>query len=322
MTAKSVRSVRPSKRRTVAEALKAGEERYRVLVEHLPVGVYRTTPDGRFIEANPVLARMLGVRRPADLLRYNVKDFYIKEADRSEHLEKLAAKPSFFTEFELRSAEGRKFWVRDHSQAVKAADGSVKFFDGILVDITERKKAERRLERVLDELQSTNEKLESLSLTDDLTGLSNRRGFFTLGLQQVKIARRLRNDIFLFYLDVDQLKQVNDTYGHAAGDRVLTAVATILKETLRESDIIARIGGDEFAVLAMRSQRGGEKVVLGRLEDKVRAHNLASPKRGHLSVSIGLVRLDPRKAASLEEYLTQADYLMYREKRGKLAVRP
>ncbi len=315
-------AVRPAKRRTVAEALRAGEKRYRALVEHLPVGVYRTTPDGRFIEANPVLARMLGVRRPADLLRFNVKDFYVKEEDREEHLQKLAEKPVYFTEFELRSVDGRRFWVRDYCQTLRAADGALRFFDGVLVDITERKKAERRLDRVLGELRATNEKLESLSLTDELTGLSNRRGFFTLGQQQVKIARRLRNDVFLFYLDVDQLKRVNDTYGHPAGDRLLVAVATILKETLRESDIIARIGGDEFAVLAMRSHRGGEKAVLGRIEDRVRAHNLASPKRGRLSLSIGLVRHDPKKASSLEEVLAQADYLMYREKRGKLASRP
>jgi diguanylate cyclase (GGDEF)-like protein/PAS domain S-box-containing protein len=308
-----------SHRRTVADALRASEERYRLLVEHLPVGVYRTTPDGRFIEANPALARMLGVRKPADLLRYNVKDFYVQKKDRSEHLEKLAARPRYFTEFELRSAEGRRFWVRDYCQTVKAADGAVLFFDGILVEITERKKAERRLERVLDELRTTNEKLESLSLTDDLTGLNNRRGFFTLGHQQVKIAKRLRNEVFLLYLDVDQLKRVNDTFGHPAGDRLLGAVAAILKGTLRESDIIARIGGDEFAVLAMRSKQGGEKALLGRLEERIRAHNLASPKRLQLSLSIGLVRHDPKKAPSLEEFLAQADYLMYQQKRGKLA---
>ncbi len=313
---------RPLRRRTVAEAFRAGEERYRVLVEHLPVGVYRTTPEGRFIEANLALARMLGVSRPAGLLRYNVKDFYVKQADRAEHLEKLAAKPRFFTEFELLRADGGRFWVRDHCQAVKAADGSVQFFDGILVDITERKRAERRLGRVLDELRTTNEELESLSLRDELTGLSNRRGFFTLGQQQIKIARRLRNDVFLFYVDVDQLKKVNDTSGHPAGDRLLIAVATILKETLRESDIIARIGGDEFAVLAMRSQRGGEKVVIGRLEDRVRAHNLAGPKRTRLSLSIGLVRCDPKQDISLEECLARADYQMYRQKRGKLVSRP
>jgi len=307
------------RRRTVAEALRAGEERYRVLVEHLPVGVYRTTPDGRFIEANPVLARMLGVRSPAGLLRYNVKDFYVKKKDREEHLEKLAAKPRYFTEFELRSAEGRRFWVRDYCQTLKSTAGAVLFFDGILVDVTERKRAEKRLDRVLQKLRASNEKLESLSLTDDLTGLNNRRGFFTLGQQQVKIAKRLRNEIFLLYIDVDQLKQVNDTYGHPAGDSLLVAVAGILKGTLRESDIIARIGGDEFAVLAMRSKRAGEKGLLVRLEERIRAHNLAGPRKLHLSLSMGIARHEPKKAASLEEFLAQADYLMYQQKRGKLA---
>jgi PAS domain S-box-containing protein len=100
-----------------AEAARAKEERYRLLVEHLPVGIYRTTPDGHFIEANPSLARMLGVRNPTALLRYNVKDFYVKKKDREEHLQKLATRPRFFTEFELRLASGRRIWVRDYCQA-------------------------------------------------------------------------------------------------------------------------------------------------------------------------------------------------------------
>jgi diguanylate cyclase (GGDEF)-like protein len=133
----------------------------------------------------------------------------------------------------------------------------------------------------------------------------------------MKIAKRLRKDVFLIYTDVDQLKQTNDAYGHPAGDRLLTTVATILKETLRESDIVARIGGDEFAVLAMRSRRGGEKVLLGRLEEKIRAHNLRNPKRLHLSLSMGIVRFDSRKYSSLEDFLAHADFLMYQQKRSK-----
>jgi diguanylate cyclase (GGDEF)-like protein/PAS domain S-box-containing protein len=304
-------------RRMTEEALRASEKRYRVLVEHLPVGVYRTTPDGKFIEANPALARMLGVKTPAELLSANVEDFYVKKKDRSKHLAKLIGKPRFFTEFELRRADGRRFWVRDYCQAVKSAAGTILFFDGILLDITERKRTEKKLKQALQEVQTSNEKLQGLTLTDDLTGLNNRRGFFTLGQQQMKIVKRLRKDVFLFYIDVDQLKQTNDTYGHPAGDRVLAAVAMILRETLRESDIIARIGGDEFAVLAMRSKRGGEKVLLGRLEDKIRSHNLKNPKRFQLSLSMGIVRFDPKKFSSLEEFLAHADYLMYRQKRSK-----
>jgi diguanylate cyclase (GGDEF)-like protein/PAS domain S-box-containing protein len=305
--------------RMVEEALRAGEKRYRILVEHLPVGVYRTTPDGKIIEANPALCRMLGTKNPAGLLNYNVEDFYVKKEDRSRHLVQLAEKPRSFTEFELRSTDGRKFWVRDYCQAVKSPDGTLLFCDGILVDITERKRAEKKLEHALQELQTSNEKLKSLSLTDDLTGLSNRRGFFTLGQQQMKIAKRIRKDVFLLYMDVDELKQTNDTYGHPAGDRVLTTVALILRETLRESDIIARIGGDEFAVLAIRSHRGGEKVLFGRLEEKLRAYNLKNPKRLHLSLSMGIVRFDPRKFSSLEDFLAHADYLMYQQKRSKVS---
>ena len=311
--------VKRPRRRMVEAALRAGEQRYRVLVEHLPVGVYRTTQDGMIIEANPALCRMLGIKNTTDFLTYNVKDFYVKKEDRSKHLVKLAAKPRFFTEFELRSADGRKFWVRDYCQAVKSPDGSLLFFDGILVDITKRKRAEKRLEHALQEHRSINEKLESLSLTDDLTGLSNRRGFFTLGQQQMKIAKRIRKDIFLLYMDVDELKRTNDTYGHPAGDRLLTTVALILRETLRESDIIARIGGDEFAVLAMRSHRGGEKVLFGRLEEKLRAHNLKNPKRLHIFLSMGIVRYDPRKYSSLEDFLAHADYLMYQQKKSKVS---
>jgi diguanylate cyclase (GGDEF)-like protein/PAS domain S-box-containing protein len=309
-----------SKHGWAAVAARAKEQRYRLLVEHLPVGVYRTTPDGHFIEANPSLARMLGVRNPTALLRYNVKDFYVKKKDREEHLQKLATRPRFFTEFELRRASGRRIWVRDYCQAHENADGRVLFYDGILVDITERKNAEKKLRQAAEELRQSNEELESLTLTDHLTGLNNRRGFFALGQQQMKIAKRLRKDSFLLYIDVDGLKKVNDALGHRAGDRILVAVAGVLKETLRESDIIARIGGDEFAVLAMRSQRGGERALLGRLEDRIRAHNLGHAKRLRLSLSMGVVRYDPKRITSLEEFLAQADYHMYQQKRARVTA--
>jgi diguanylate cyclase (GGDEF)-like protein/PAS domain S-box-containing protein len=310
-------AVTRSRRSQAAEVPAAGEERYRGLVDKLPVGVYRTTPEGRFIEANSALARMLGVPNLASLLRTNVKDFYVKQKDREEHLAKLVTKPRFFTEFELRRADGRRIWVRDYCQAVKKRNGSVEFYDGILLDITDRKHAERRLGQALEELRAKNEELEALSLADHLTGLNNRRGFFTLGQQQMKIAKRLRKDSFLLYIDVDDLKKVNDTLGHRAGDRVLAAVAGMLRETLRESDVIARIGGDEFAVLAIRSQRGGEKALLRRLEEKVRLHNFGHARRFRFSLSMGLVHYEAKKTPSLEEFLAHADFLMYQQKRAK-----
>ena len=300
-----------------APAFRVGEDRYKALVEQLPVGIYRTTLDGMIIEANAVLVRMLGHKRPQTLFKCNVKDFYVRGEDRSRLIEKLSLKPTSFQEFELRRADARRFWVRDYCRGVKGPDGSIHHLDGILVDITEKKTAERKLELALRKLQMTNEKLESLSLTDHLTGLNNRRGFFTFGLQQMKIAKRLKEYNYLVFLDIDYLKEVNDAHGHAVGDLLLQGVAAILRSTLRESDVIGRIGGDEFAVLAMRSKGLGERALLARIEEGVQEFRLK--KFGHLrlSVSMGLVRVDPQKYQQLDDFLAHADFLMYQQKRSK-----
>ncbi|MCX6568815.1 MAG: sensor domain-containing diguanylate cyclase [Candidatus Aminicenantes bacterium] len=307
----------PRSGRPAAPGFERGEDRYKALVEQLPVGVYRTTPDGMIIEANTVLVEMLGHKRLQTLFRCNVNDFYVKSEDRSRIIEKLSSKPTSFQEFELRRADGRRFWVRDYCRGIKGPDGSIRHLDGILVDITEKKTAERKLVLALNKLQSTKKKLEYLSLTDDLTDLFNRRGFFTFGLQQMKIAKRLKEDNYLLFLDIDNLKEVNDAHGHAVGDLLLQGVATILKSTLRESDVIGRIGGDEFAVLAMRSKGVGERALLARIEEGVQAFRLK--KYGHLrlSMSMGMVRVDPQKYQQLDDFLAHADFLMYQQKRSK-----
>jgi diguanylate cyclase (GGDEF)-like protein/PAS domain S-box-containing protein len=308
---------RTPRRPSAGTGHKAGEERFKALVEQLPVGVYRTTTDGLIIEANAGLARMLGYKKPQALFSCNVKDFYVRSEDRTRHIAKLSATPTTFQEFELRRADGHKFWARDYCRGVKGPDGSIDHLDGVLIDITERKTAERKLELALRKLQLTNEKLEGLSLADHLTGLNNRRGFFSFGLQQMKIAKRLKSDNYLVFLDIDNLKEVNDTYGHAVGDLLLQGVAAILKSTLRESDVIGRIGGDEFAVLAMRSKGLGERSLLARIEEGVQTFRIKQYARLCLSVSMGLVRVDPQKYQQLDDFLAHADFLMYQEKRKK-----
>ena len=100
------------------------------------------------------------------------------------------------------------------------------------------------------ERKRMDEEIRSLSLTDDLTGLYNRRGFTLLAEQEVKLAHRINRSMLLFFCDVDYLKSINDAHGHAQGDLALQEVSAILKETFREVDIMARLGGDEFVVLA------------------------------------------------------------------------
>lgn len=155
-----------------------------------------------------------------------------------------------------------------------------------------------------------------LILIDDLTKLYNRRGFLSLAGQQLKAAGRAKRYLVVLFADFDSLKQVNDTLGHPEGDRALIETAEVLKETFRESDIIARIGGDEFAVLAIETNGSPIEVLAARLEENLDARNAREGQRYKLSLSIGLARYDYEHPCSIEELLARADRVMYERKRG------
>ncbi len=158
--------------------------------------------------------------------------------------------------------------------------------------------------------------LRSLALTDDLTGFYNRRAFLALAAQQLKVAIRKNQGLWLFFADVDCLKKINDTCGHQEGDLALVRTADTLEQTFRNSDILARLGGDEFAVLALEASSQHENVILRRLEKKLKASN-AGEFSHELSLSIGAARFDPKKPVSLEQLLMQADQSMYRQKEDR-----
>jgi diguanylate cyclase (GGDEF)-like protein/PAS domain S-box-containing protein len=286
------------------------EKRFQDLLDHLPVGVYRTTPDGRIIEANQALADMLGYKSHEDLKDINVKDFYVREEDRSEHLRKLDEKGTFFTEFELRRKDGQTIWGRDYPKAVIESGDKVKYYDGILLDISKQKKAEAELNDALN-------KLETLSLIDDLTGLYNRRGFFTIAVEHFKMADRQREKMFLLFMDLDNLKSINDTYGHHQGDLALEGIADILRATFRESDIKGRMGGDEFAVFLVGATREGMEAAESRLRKNIEAFNESKENPFKLSVSIGVSHYDPLHPCTIDELLVRADKIMYEDKRSK-----
>jgi len=164
--------------------------------------------------------------------------------------------------------------------------------------------------------------LRSLSLIDDLTGLYNRRGFADLGEQHLKLARRTARSVLLVYLDVDRFKTINDTLGHHVGDRALIRVADMLRDTFRSSDIIARMGGDEFAVLALEVTEENEEHLLERLHTKVEEFNAKGWEPYQLSFSVGTARFDGEGRTRLDDLLAKADAAMYQEKRSKQRVVP
>lgn len=182
-------------------------------------------------------------------------------------------------------------------RAVRLGDG----FAAAWKDVTDRKRAE--------------EEMRELLLVDELTGLYNRRGFLTLAQHQLKIARRMKRDMLLLFADVDGLKNINDTLGHYEGDRALTDVAAILKQTFRDPDILARIGGDEYSVLAIEASTIDMEIIYARFAENLDSFNKKMNRPYKLSVSIGIAHYDPSSPCFINELMERADRLMYEQKR-------
>jgi len=159
--------------------------------------------------------------------------------------------------------------------------------------------------------------LNTKSLMDPLTNLYNRRAVFAMADRQIRIANRSQRSLLTLFIDVDNFKQINDSFGHQAGDKVLQEVANVLRDTFRHSDILARIGGDEFAILAIELNNKDGEAVIKRLRQNLKNRTGQMPGPSQLSLSIGLARYDATQPCSLEELLGLADARMYAEKRRK-----
>jgi diguanylate cyclase (GGDEF)-like protein len=160
------------------------------------------------------------------------------------------------------------------------------------------------------------EALLALSLIDELTGLYNRRRFFVLTEQYLKLSVRTKKRLLLLFIDMDNLKWINDHHGHNEGDQALIELANILKKTFRESDVIARIGGDEFVVLSESADENDE-ILMTRLYENIKDYNAKRSRRYNLSISVGATQFDPNYPVSIDELLSKADALMYAQKRRK-----
>jgi len=157
--------------------------------------------------------------------------------------------------------------------------------------------------------------LRYLALTDELTCLFNRRGFFAASTQQLKLAQRNKQKLLLLFCDVDNLKKINDAFGHQEGDLALIRTADALEQSFRGSDILSRLGGDEFVVLAMEASNQTEEVIVRRLEKNLKKVS-ATESRYELSLCVGVARFDPLHITTLGELMVQADKAMYEKKRA------
>ncbi|MEE8597114.1 MAG: diguanylate cyclase [bacterium] len=170
------------------------------------------------------------------------------------------------------------------------------------------------------ERKQAEEELRAQSLKDELTGLNNRRGFFVLAQQQIKLAKRKKMGFYLLFADLDGMKWINDNLGHHEGDKALKEIANVFRKTFRESDIIARMGGDEFAILAIESREGSVEILIKRLQKTLQEDNSKKKRDYTLSLSIGTAYYDFANPCTIDELLNMADAMMYKQKTAKAEI--
>jgi diguanylate cyclase (GGDEF)-like protein/PAS domain S-box-containing protein len=292
-------------RRRAEESMAETVSRYEALYDRALHCVYVHDLVGNIMDVNGAALNLLGYTR-GEVLSLNVTSLIDKKQlpmafkTINEIRERGSQKSP--RQFKLRKKNGDDIWLETDACLIYRNEKPYAI-QGIAFDITDRKRLEGELRR--------------LSLIDSLTGLFNRRGFFTHAEHLMKIVSRTKNRLTLVFVDVDDLKSVNDTRGHGEGDKVLVETATFLKTVFRESDIIARIGGDEFVVLVLENGGPDETSGFVRLAANLDAFNAARNSVAPLSISVGAACYQPDLHSSIDELLAKADMLMYKQKSEK-----
>jgi diguanylate cyclase (GGDEF)-like protein/PAS domain S-box-containing protein len=293
-----------TERKQADEALRQSEERYKNLFDSTLDGIYQVNAEGFFTMMNRSGARIFGYETPEEIVGRSALEYWRDPKDRDVYRGELKIRKSVSAyPMKARKNNGEPLELESSSRIIEDESGNFLGIEGILRDVTERKHME--------------EELLSMSLRDELTGLYNRRGFITLAAQELKMADRTKRGIFILYADLDGLKVINDAQGHKAGDMAIKETAVILKETFRNSDIIARIGGDEFVIMPIGTVGDNLDVIISRLQKNIDKQNEIINRNYKLSLSVGMAYYDPERPISIDKLLTMADELMYAQKRNK-----
>jgi diguanylate cyclase (GGDEF)-like protein/PAS domain S-box-containing protein len=290
-----------TERKAAEEAVRESEARFRAVFEAAAIGIGLADMEGRYVESNAALQEMVGYS--ADELRGVSFGDFTHPADASRDVELYeelvgGRRDHYQVETRIIRKDGRVGWARITRSLIRGADGRPRYSIAMAEDLR-------------------------LALVDDLTGLNNRRAFLTLAQHQLALSRRNGTALILLFIDVDGMKEINDSLGHTQGDRALIDAATVLTRTFRESDLVARVGGDEFCVLLTNvNGHSDELPAISRLREAVNRYRAESSRPYVLSLSVGASRFDPKGQQSLGELIDLADRSMYEEKARRPADGP
>ncbi|MEO0353848.1 MAG: diguanylate cyclase [Cyanobacteria bacterium P01_A01_bin.3] len=296
-----------TERQQTQDALQQAEAKYRSIFEQALEGIFQVAPEGQPIGVNPALAAMYGYDSPEQMMASveNVhQQLYVDTLQSQQLLQQLATDFAVEAyESEVRHRDGNTFWVSENWRAVLDSSGQLLYYVGTVEDITTRKVMEQEL--------------RFHAFHDPLTGLPNRSLFNDrLGRAIERSKRRLSEQYAVLFLDLDRFKSVNDTLGHAAGDRLLRTIAQRLQQCVRSGDTVSRLGGDEFTILlddldaTVSIQQTAERILTAAMEPVAIGDRQLST-----STSIGIAIGNPRYN-SPAEILRDADAAMYAAKTG------
>ena len=281
---------------------------FRSLFTYSPHAITLIRPDGAIVLDNDKARTLYTYNKRYYVDSRNIFEFVDKDAKRKtlDFLEELKAGNEVInTETILYRRDGSRFWAEVSAKYIHGTEGQEDYIIIFSEDISDRK--------------TMAEQIRNLSITDELTGLYNRRGFTVAANQELSWANRERTPLALLFLDMDHMKQINDSQGHLVGDQALKSVASVLQMTFRDPSISGRWGGDEFVALAVDEPMGSVSRLLEAFERNLETLNSTGARPFKLSLTLGIAHFDPLNPIELEHLVMIADEEMYRQKRKRTA---
>lgn len=293
-----------TERKLSTQALQQAERSFRSIFENATEGIFQTSPDGRYLNVNPALARIYGFATPAELIASigDIQHQVYTDKTRRKEFMRLMREAGIVTNFvsEIRRKDGDRIWISENARAVLDETGNLLFYEGTVEDVTETK--------------LNQEKLEHLANHDPVTGLPNRLLMNDRLRQMMLSAQRSKSIVAVALVDLDHFKLINDTFGHNRGDQLLQTMSHRMLACVRESDTVVRLGGDEFVLLLSGVGRGeAMSQVVQRVLQAIARPSQIEGRELSVSCSVG-VSIFPRDGRDVQTLLRNADTAMYKAK--------
>jgi diguanylate cyclase (GGDEF)-like protein/PAS domain S-box-containing protein len=293
-----------SKRKIIEESLRKSQQEFASLFYSSPEALVYLDEKSNVLNINPRFTELFGYTLK-EIKGRKINEGFIHPPNKIEEGVKMRINSleGYLNYETIRKKKDGTLFPVSISATPLVIDGQVKGEIGVFIDITERKQLE--------------EKLEKFARIDSLTGCYNRGYGLELLDMQMKLSHRSKSPLLLAFLDIDGFKSINDTFGHREGDQVLKEVTGLFKSTLREIDIICRMGGDEFLLIFPDNSLKEAPLIKERLDKDLIKLNQTLKKPYQIDLSIGLSEYDPANPLTMDELIRIADQNMYEEKKKK-----